>query len=145
MRRGPICPKDVWQLFHPFSLRIIQPFLKSIHYDFIDSLNLSIPLGVSRGGISICNPQVTTVSSEGLAIKLQAVVRDKGTKDPKPSYNILPKKFLGIHVPDVSQWFSSNPLGEVICADQQVLLIPYGLRKRTYNIQAPLSEWPRAR
>ena len=65
-------------------------------------------------------------------------------RDPKPSYNILPKKSLGIHIPNVSQWFSFDLLGEVIYADQQVLLIPCGLRKMTYNIQGPLSEWPRA-
>ena len=107
----------MWQLFHPFSLRIIQPFLKSIHYDFIDNLVLSIPLEVSRGGISIRNPQITTISPESLAIKLQAIVRDKGMRDPEPSYNILLNKFLGIHVPDVGQWLNFNPLGEVICVD----------------------------
>ena len=107
----------MWQLFHPFSLRIIQLFLKSIHYDFIDSLGLSIPLGVSRGGISICNPQVTTVSPEDLAIKLQTVVQDKGMKDPKPSHNILPNKFLGIYIPDIRQGFNVDPLSEVVCAN----------------------------
>ena len=92
-------------------------FFKSIHYDFIDILGLSIPLGVSRGGISIRNPQVTTVSLEGLAIKLQTVVWDKGMKDPKPSHNILPNKFLGIYIPDIHQGFSLNPLSEVVCAN----------------------------
>ena len=61
-------------------------------------------------------------------------------RDPKPSYNIFPNKSLGIHVPNVSQWFSFNPLGKVICVDQHVPLISCSLRKRTYNIQAPLSE-----
>ena len=56
-------------------------------------------------------------------------------RDPELSYNILPNKSLGILVLDVIQWFSFNLLGEVICADLQVPLIPYGLRKRTYNIQ----------
>ena len=57
-----------------FSFRIIQPLLKSIHYDFIYNLGLSIPLGISQGGISIRNSQVTIVSLEGLAIKLQAII-----------------------------------------------------------------------
>ena len=73
----------------PPTLRIIQLFLKSIYYDFIDSLDLFIPLGVNRGGIFIRNSQVTTVSLEGLIIKLQAIVRDKGMRDPESSYNIF--------------------------------------------------------
>ena len=82
VRCNPVCPKDVWQLFHPFSHRIIQPLLESIHYDLINSLGLSIPLGVSRGGISICNSQITTVPPKGLAIKLKAIIRDQGFWNP---------------------------------------------------------------
>ena len=64
--------------------------------------------------------------------------------DPKPSDNIFPNKSLGIHIRDICQWFNFNPLSEVICADQQPFLIPCCLRERSYNIQAPLSKWPRA-
>ena len=105
------------QLFHPFSLRIIQPLLKSIHYDFIDNLNLSIPLGVSRSGIYIRNSQFTTISPEGLAIKLQAIIRDEGTKDPKRGDYVFPNKFLGIYIPDICQGFNLYPLSEVIHAN----------------------------
>ena len=85
----------------PISLRIIQPLFKSIHYDFIDSLGLFIPLGVSRGGISIRNSQVTTVFLEGLAIKLQAIIQDEGTRDPKLGDYVFLNKFPGIYVPDI--------------------------------------------
>ena len=105
------------QLFYPFSFRIIQPLLESAHYDLINSLSLSIPLWISQGGISIYNSQVTTVSPEDLAIKLKAIVQDEGIRDPEPSDNILPKISLGIHVPGICQWFSFNPLGEVIYAN----------------------------
>ena len=67
----------MWQLFHPFSLCIIQPLLKSIHYDFIDNLGLSIPLWISCGGIPIRNSQVAAVPSEGFIVKLKSIVRDK--------------------------------------------------------------------
>ena len=56
-------------------------------------------------------------------------------RDSKPSGNIFPNKSLGIHVPDIHQWFSFNSLGEVIRADQQISLIPCCLRERTYNVQ----------
>ena len=65
--------------------------------------------------------------------------------DPKLSDNIFPNQSLGIHVPDICQWFNFNPLGEVIHADQQPSLIPCCLREMSYNIQTPLSKWPRAR
>ena len=71
----------------------------------------------NRGGISICNPQFTTILPEGLAIKLKVIVQDEIMRDPEPSDNTLPKKSLGIHVPDICQWFNFNLLGEVICID----------------------------
>ena len=144
MRCNPVCPKNVWQLFHPFSLYVVQPLFKSAHYDLIDSLSLSIPLWICWGGISIRYAQVTTISPKGLAIELKTVVRDEGTRDSKPSDNIFSNKSLGIHIPDICQQFNFNPFGEVICADQQIPLIPYCLREMTYNVQATLSKRPKA-
>ena len=135
----------MWQLFHPFTPGIVQPLFKSIHCDLVDSLDLSIPQWISRSGIPILNAQVTTVPPKGFAIKLKTIVRDKGMRDPKSSDNIFSHKYLGIHVPDVYQWFSFNPLGEVIRTDQQPSLIPCYPRKMSYNIQALLSKRPRAR
>ena len=123
-------------LFYPFSLFIVQPLFKSTHYDLIYNFNLSIPLWICRGGISICYAQVTAIPPEGLAIKLKNVFRDEGARDSKLSDNIFPNKFLGIHISDICQWFNFNPFGEVIYADQQISLIPYYLRERTYDVQA---------
>ena len=109
--------KGCGQLFYPFSLCIIQPLFESIHYDLIDNLGLSIPLWISRGGIPIRNAQVTTVPFESIAIKLKTIVRYEGIRDPKLGDNIFPNKSLGIHVPNICQWFSFNPLGEVIRVD----------------------------
>jgi len=75
-------------------------------------------LWISWGGVSICYAQVTEIPPEGLAIKMQSVVQDEGTGDSKPSDNILPNEFFGIHIPNIRQWFCFNPLGEVIRADQ---------------------------
>ena len=58
----------------PFALCIIQPLLESIQYDLIDSLDLLIPLRISRSGIPIRDTQFTTVPSESFAIKLKSVV-----------------------------------------------------------------------
>ena len=134
----------MWQLFYQFTLGIIQPLFESIYYDLIDSLNLSIPLRISQGGILIRNSQVTIVPPEGLTIKLKVIIRNEGIRDPKLSDNILPNKSLGIQVPDIDQWFNFNPLGEVICVDRQIPLIPNCPKERTHNVQALLSEWLRA-
>ena len=105
------------QFFHPSSLRIIQPLLESIHYDLVNSLSLSIPLGISWDRISIRNSQVITVSLEGFAIKLKAIIRDEGTRDPEMCDNVFPSKFLGIHIPDICQGLSFNPLSKVVRID----------------------------
>ena len=134
----------MWQLFYQFSLYVIQPLFKPTHYDLSDSFSLSIPWWICRSRISIRYAQVITIPSESLAIKLKSVTRNEGTRNSKSSDNIFPNKSLAIHVSDIRQWFSFNPLGEVIRADQQISFIPCCLRERTYNIQAPLSKRPRA-
>ena len=106
----------MWQLFHLFSLRIIQPLLESAHYDLVNSLGLSIPLGISWGGISIRNSKITTVSLEGFTIELKAIIRDEGTRDLEPSDNVFPNKFLGIYIPDICQGFSLNLFSEIVRA-----------------------------
>ena len=83
---------DVWQLFHPLSLHIIQHLLESVHYDLIDSLNLSILLWISWGEIPIRNAQVTTVPPKGLVIKLKTIVLNEGMRNSKLSDNIFPKE-----------------------------------------------------
>ena len=108
----------MWQLFHPSSFRIIQSFFHPINYDLINSLNLPIPLGVGWSGISVCDSQITTVSLEGLAIKLKSVIRDEGMRDSKSSNDVLPNKFLCIHILDVGQGLDFDPFGEIVCADQ---------------------------
>ena len=124
----------MWQLFHSFSLYIIQPLLESFYYHLIDNLNLSIPLWINWGGIPIRSAKITTIPLEGLAVKLKAIVRDEGMRDPKSGDNIFLNKSLGIHVPDICQWFSFNPLDKVICGDQQPSLILCYLKELPYNI-----------
>ena len=108
----------MWQFFHPSSLCIIQLLFQPIDYNLINSLGLSISLGVGRSGIPICNSQVIVVSPEGLAIKLKAVIRDEGIRDPKSSNDVLLGKLLSIHIPDVGQGLGFDPFGEIVCADQ---------------------------
>ena len=73
---------------------------------------------VGRSGILVCNSQVTAVSPEGLTIKLKAVIRDEGMRDPKLSNDVLLDKLLSIHIPDVGQGLSFDPFDEIVYADQ---------------------------
>ena len=61
-------------------------------------------------------------------------------RDPESCNNVSPDEFLSIRISNVGQWLSFDSFGEVICADQQISLISCYLRKRAYNIQAPLGE-----
>ena len=102
------------QFLHPSSFRIIQPFLESVHYDFVNSLGLTIPPGVSWGRVSIRNSQITAVSPERFAIKLKSIVRDEGTRDPEPGDNVFPEKLFGINISDIRQRLGFNPFGEIV-------------------------------
>ena len=55
---------------------------------------------------------------EGLAIKLKAVIRDEGMRDPKSSNNVLPDKLLGVHIPDIGQGLGFDPFGEIVRVNQ---------------------------
>ena len=105
------------QFFHQFFLCIIQPFLEPIHYDLVNSLSLSIPLGISWGRVSVLDSQVTAVSPERFAIELKAVVRDEGMRDSELGDNVFPNKLLGIHISNVCQGLGFNLFGEVVRAD----------------------------
>ena len=91
----------MWQFFHPPSLRVIQSLMESVYYDLVNSLDLSVSLGISWGRIFIRNSQLKAISPEGLTIKLKAIIRDEGVRDPEPGDNVFPEKLLGIHISDV--------------------------------------------
>ena len=133
----------MWQFFHPSSLGIVQPFLKSTHYNLINSFSLSISLGICWSGIPICNSQLTTVSPKGFAVELKSIVRDEGMRYSEASDNVLLEKLLYVHISNICQRLNFNPFGEIICADQQIFLVSYCFRKWVNNIQDPLCKRPR--
>ena len=90
---------------------------------------------------SLC--QVTAISSEGFTVILKSIIRDEGSGDSKPGDNV-PKELFDVHIPDIRQSLSFNPLSEIISVDQQIPLIRYCFSERPHNIQTSLSERPRA-
>ena len=141
-----ICPQDMWQLFHQFffRIRIIQPLLKSVYYDFVNSLGLSIPLGVSWGRIFVRNSQIIAVSLKRFVIKLKTIIRDEGMRDPEPGDNVFLDNLFGIHISDIRQKLNFNPFGEIVRADLQISFVLCCFGERGNNIQAPQSKWPGA-
>ena len=133
------------QIFHPSSLCIVQSFLKSTHYDLVNSFSLSVPLGICWSGIPVCNSQLTTVSPKGFAVELKSIIRDEGMRYSETSDNVLLEKLLYVHISDIRQRLSFNPFGEIICADQQIFLVSRCFRKWANNIQTPLCKRPRTR
>ena len=92
-------------------------FFKFIHYNLVDSFSLPISLQIGWSGISILYPQIRIVLPEGFAIKLKAIIKDEGMGNPELSNDILPDKPLDIHISDISQRFSFDLFGEIVCAD----------------------------
>ena len=107
----------MWLFLHLSSLCIVQPLFKSVHYNLVDSFSLPISLLIGWSGISILYPKIITVLPESFAIKLKAIVRDESMGNPESSNDILPEKPLDIHISDISQRFSFDPFGEIVCVD----------------------------
>ena len=105
------------QFLHSSFFCIVQPFLESVHYDFVNSLGLSIPLRVSWGGVPICNPQIIAISPEGFVIKLKSIVQDEGTRDPEPGDNVFSDKLFGISISDIHQGLGFNLFGQIVRVD----------------------------
>ena len=76
---------------------------------------------------------------------LGSAPRDEGMRDPKLGDNVFPEKFLSVHVFDVCQRFSFDPLGKIVYTDQQISLVTCCFGKGTNNIQTPLCKRPRTR
>ena len=83
----------------------------------LTALACPFPWGYSGVEYLFHNSQVTTVSFDRFAIKLKAIVRDEGTRDPELCDNVFPNKFLSIHIPDICQELNFNPLSEVVRAN----------------------------
>ena len=128
----------------PLSFRVIQSLLKPIDYYFVNSFSLPIALWISRSGISVFYTQFWIIFCEGIAIKLESIIWDKSAGNSKSCNNVPSYKLLHIYISDVRQGLSFDPFIEVFCADQQVLLVSYGFRKRADNVQPPLGKRPRA-
>ena len=89
-------------LFYPLSLGVVQSLFKSVHYDLVNSLSLSISLQISRSGIPILYTQIKTIFPEGFAIKLKTIIRDECIKNPESSYNVLLDEPFDINISNVS-------------------------------------------
>ena len=85
----------------PISLCIVQPFLKSVHYDLVNSFSLSVPLRISWSGIPVCNSQFTAISPKRLAVELKSIVRDERIRYFEVGDNVLLDKFLYVHISDI--------------------------------------------
>ena len=144
VRSSPVSPKDVWEPFHPFSLRIIQSLLKSTHYNLLTVLACSFPCGYAGVKYLFVMPRSQQYLLKAFLSNCSPLseMRVRGILNRTTIF--FPSKSLCIRIPDICQWFSFNPFNEVIYADQQISFIPCYLRERTYNVQTPLSKRPRA-
>ena len=91
---------------------------------------MSIPLRVGWYRVSVDNPQFTAIFPKGLAVKLEAIVRDQGVWGPELGDDIFLDKLLDIDIPYVCQRFSLDLFREVIGADEKKLLVPGSFGER---------------
>ena len=80
---------------------------------------------------------------EKVGIELHPIVGDQSLRDPKPCNDVLPYEVLRVLLSDGGRRLGFDPFGEVIGGYYQPPLVPWGLVKRSYDVQTPLSERPR--
>ena len=95
---------------------------------------MAVTLRLCWGGVSIFYAQITTILPEGLAIKLEPIIRDESVWDPKSRYDIPPYKSLHILISDVSKRLGLHPLSEVIHCDEEEILTSGGLREQANDV-----------
>ena len=72
--------------------------------------------------------------------ELRTVVRDYLVWEPVSADYVLPDEVLHLLVNDAGVSFCFDPLGEVVCEDQDKLLLSR-CRHRTDDIHSPSHEW----
>ena len=77
-----------------------------------------------------------------LTVELQTIVGNEYARSPEASDDVLPDKFLGVHVPNIGQGFSFHPFSEVISSNYYISLVPRGFGEGFDQIKAPLRERP---
>ena len=72
-----------------------------------------------------------------------AFVWDQNLRYAKLGHKVSPHKSFNISVPNVSQRLGFNPLGEVVCSNQEPPPVTYRFRERPYYFQSLLGKWAR--
>ena len=81
-------------------------------------LSMIVALRVIWDEKSMGNLVLSTEASYLLAGEVRPIVRDNGVREPKATYDILPKESDYLLSCDIGEWHRFYSLGEVVCSYQ---------------------------
>ena len=81
----------------------------------ITELGLVVALWIVWGGESVGDLIFCTEACYLLADEVYPIIRDDSMREPKATYNVLPKKFDYLLSCDIRKLHRFHPLGEVAC------------------------------
>jgi len=90
----------------------------------------------------VLDVKVVVEFGEALVNELFAVVRDYGVGYPVSANDVSPKESLDLFGCNVCEWFSFNPLGEIIHRYQEKLDLPFSRGEGSYYVHSPFGKWP---
>ena len=90
----------------------------------------------------VFDPQLIAKVFERIVVELFAIIRNEDLRDPRSVDDALLDEVIDILLHDGCQWFSFYPFGEVVNLHNKELELSHCHRKRSHDVQSPLSERP---
>ena len=87
-------------------------------------------------------PQLIAKVSKCIVVELFAIVRDKDLRDPKLADDALLDEVTDILLRNGCQWFCFYPFSEVVDPHNKELELSHCHRKKSNDVQSPLSKRP---
>ena len=89
---------------------------------------------MSERGVVVLDSQLLAEVSEGVVVKLLAIVGDEDPGNSKAANDVLPNEVSDIFLCDSSQRFHLNPFSKVVDPNNKELELPYNGRKQSHYV-----------
>lgn len=138
-----ICPQSVWETLMPVTMITINHFLENHDNYLVQSLNLTITLGVIRCGERFLDMISITHSPHMLILKINTLISNDSYKNTKLTYDMSLYEIYDLRTHGRDQGNCLYPLGKLISGnDNELMTIKRRKNKLIDEIKTPLGEGP---
>ncbi|KAM1028145.1 hypothetical protein FF2_040317 [Malus domestica] len=129
----------------PFSLLVGEGFLEAVEDHLVGCFGPATALRISWHGHVLLDAILLEELCHIMAHELWAVVSEDGLKDAKSVNDVSPYEAFYVRLSCGGHGLCFYPFGEVVGCHDHNACASSSRRHRSYQVDCPLHEWPRAR